>query len=114
MHYATGAEGRILTMIDYGKIKTSRVFHRPAHHSRIGNWPSVIGDCDYACILHLAHLSQLPAATAFGNGADRKHIGQPGCFTLLNYEARDSWIVVDGVGIRHRTNAGPTPCHRSC
>src|SRR5882672_5035806 len=107
MHDAACAQRWILTMIDHSKAEAPCVFHGPSHHSRVGNWSTVIRDGYDPCVFHLSHLSKFFAATTFSYRSDGKDVCEPGCLTLLNNKTCNRGIVIDRIRIGHGADARP-------
>src|SRR6267143_5501947 len=111
MHYSARAQGWFLTMVNHCKIEPTCVFHGPAHHSRIWDRPAVVRDGDDARIFHLTHLGKFIAAASFCYRPNWKDIRELGRLPLLDNEASNRGIVVDGIRVGHRANSRPTAGH---
>src|SRR6266850_2094860 len=113
MHYPSGAQGWFLTMVNDCKIESTRIFHGPAHHSRICNRTAVVRHRDDTRILHLTHLGKFLAAASFCYRPNWKDISELRRQPLLDNEASNRRIVVDGIRVGHRANSSPTAGHCS-
>ncbi len=100
-------------MADDREIKGAGIFHGPPHDFTIVNRPTVIAHRNTTGFAQFAHFRKRFTLETFGDGPDRKNIGQF-CFggplkDVVSYRL----VIVDGVGIRHTGYGSEATRHRS-
>ena len=98
-------------MVHDSQVKSARIFHRSPHNPSSRHWPAIVRNCHDTRLLHLANFGKLFTFRPLGQRTNRENIRELRSFGLFNDETSDGGTIVDGIGVRHRADRGPTARH---